>query len=428
MPALIASGEEITVEIEFGGASNFFLLNDAVFSLLNGVGKLDGEVIRQDVSDYCQSISISRGRQSSTDQTRAGSCSVVLLNNDRRFDPINEDSPYWDAVENRSGISPRRKIDISSNNIPIFSGLITDINLGYENTISGVSYDLSTVEIAASDNFVLLANAYIDTAYTPSEQLSGARVQNILDLGSVNYPLTSRNISTGSATLGGGATFEISANTNALQYLQNVAISEDGYFYVSADGTLTFTDRVTASFAGVEAIFSDDGTNLPYSQIGITYGQEELYNKIICTIVDGVEQVADNTDSQDDFGISTLSLTDLLLSTNASALALANNLLERYGLPQYRFDGVATYFNGLNSSEQQEVASLDLADIVQIVRNYNVGSPLTVTKYYAIESIKHSISPSSHSVELGLGYVDLLFAWTFDDLVLGIIDSNNAVT
>lgn len=428
MPELIASGEEILVEIEFGGATNFFLLNDAVFSLLDGVGKLDGEVTRQDVSEYCQSISISRGRQSSTDQTRAGSCSVVLLNNDRRFDPINESSPYWDAVENRSGISPRRKIDISSNNIPIFSGLITDINLGYQKTISGASYDLSTVEISASDNFVLLANSFIDAAYTPSQELSGARVQNILDLGSVNYPLTTRNISTGSATLGGGAIFEVSANTNALQYLQNVATSEDGYFYVSANGTLTFTDRVTASFAGVEATFSDDGTDLSYAEIGITYGQEELYNKIICTIVDGVEQVANNTDSQDDFGISTLSLTDLLLATDAAALALADNLLERYGLPQYRFDGVVTYFNGLNSSDQQQIASLDLADIVEIVRNYNVGTPLTVTKYYAIESISHSISSSSHTVEFGLGYVDLLFPWTFDDLVLGVIDSNNAVT
>jgi hypothetical protein len=34
-----------------------------------------------------------------------------------------------------------------------------------------------------------------------------------------------------------------------LTYLQNVALSEQGYFYVAANGNITFTDRVSASFA-----------------------------------------------------------------------------------------------------------------------------------------------------------------------------------
>jgi hypothetical protein len=136
--------------------------------------------------------------------------------------------------------------------------------------------------------------------------------------------LTTRNISAGLATLGA---FQIDANTNALTYLQSIATSEQGACFVAANGDLTFTDRLDASFATIAAQFSDAGVDIPYTALQVIYGQEFLFNRIQATIQGGAVQVANNATSQTEFGITTLALPDLLLQSDSEALTLANYLV-----------------------------------------------------------------------------------------------------
>jgi hypothetical protein len=283
------------------------------------------------------------------------------------------------------------------------------------------------VTITASDDFVLLANTYTQDVVNPTQELSGTRVTTILDLPEVSYPAT-RDIDTGSATLGGGATFEIAANTNVLSYLQSVTTSEQGYFFVAANGDLTFTDRIAASFSTVGAYFSDAGSNIPYTSLSVMYGQEFLYNKVVCTVEGGTDQTANDIASQTEYGISTLNLSGLLLVDDAAASTLAADLLDKYKLPEYRFDKLQTIYNSLSSVNQGTLTALELADVVSITRTYPTGTPASVTKEYSIENIRHVISPSSHTVEYGLAVADLLYPFTLDNAIFGIMDSTNALT
>lgn len=426
MSTTLPWGEQITVLMELGFPVNPFTLDSASLGVLD-TNALDGSLLGDDVSEYCQTINIRRGRPDQLQNFNAGTCSIILVNNDRRFDPINENSPYWNSTLGRSGVTPRRKVTVRSGGVDLFVGRITDINVDYAPTGTGAPYDLSTVEIIASDDFVLLANTYTEAAITPSEELSGARVTSILDLPEVDYPAT-RNIDAGIATLGGGATFEIAANSNVLSYLQQVATAEQGYFYVAANGDLTFTDRIAATFDTPSAYFADDGTVIPYSALEVLYGQEFLYNKVVAQITGGSEQVADDVASQAEYGISTLSLSDLLLSTDAAALALAEDLLSKYKQPQYRFDRLRTDINGLGSIDRATLIALELGDVVNIIRTYNTGSPASVALDFSIESLSHTITPSGHQIELGLAYVELLSAFTLDSATLGVLDALNALT
>ena len=427
MATTMAWGEEIQVIMELGFEVNYFTLNDVTLGVLDGEGRLDGTLIGDDVAEYVQEISISRGRSDQLQTFNAGTATITLLNNDRRFDPINEDSPYWNPVTNKSGVTPRRKVTIKSNGVPLFIGRITDIDVVYNPQRSTASIDNSTVTITAADDFVLLANTFIGNAITPSAELSGTRVTNILDLPEVAYPAT-RNIDAGTATLGGGATFDIAANTNVLSYLQNVAIAEQGYFYVAANGDITFTDRVSASFASVSATFSDQaGINLPYTGLSVLYGQEFLYNKVVASVEGGTDQTANDVASQTEYGISTLNLSGLLLEDNAAAITLASDLLARYKQPVYRFDKLQTIYNLLDLGQQADVTNLEIADVIDITRTYPTGSPASVTLPYSIESIKHSISPSSHRVEIGLAVADLVYPFILNDVVYGVLDSTNAL-
>jgi hypothetical protein len=330
------------------------------------------------------------------------------LNRDRRFDPINESSPYWNSTLGVSGVAPRRKVTVFSNGVALFSGRITDIDVSYEPNQPTATTENSYVTITAADDFVLLANTFTENPITPTEELSGARVTAILDLPEVNYPATTRNIDTGSAALGGGATFSIDANTNVLTYLQEVGTSEQGYFFVAANGDLTFTDRVTSSFSSPTAYFSDAGTNIPYTSLSVMYGQEFLYNKVVCSVEGGTDQTANDVDSQTEYGISTLNLSGLLLKDDAAALVLAADLLDRYKLPEYRFDKLQTIYNRLGAADQGALTGLDIADVVSITRTYPTGTPASVTKEYSIENIRHVITPNSHTVEFGLAVADLV--------------------
>jgi hypothetical protein len=422
----MAWGEEITVLMELGFPVNIFTLDSAEDGVLDE-DIFGGTLVGDDVSQFCQEISISRGRSDQLQNFNAGTCTVRLLNRDRRFDPINESSPYWDVSTGKSGVTPRRKVTIFSDGVQLFTGRITDIDVSYEPNSPDATSENSYVTITAADDFVLLANTFTENAITPTQELSGTRVTSILDLPEVNYPAT-RDIDAGAATLGGGATFDIAANSNVLTYLQSVATSEQGYFFVAADGDLTFTDRIAASFTAPSAYFSDAGTDIPYTSLSVMYGQEFLYNKVVCQVEGGTDQVANDVASQTEYGISTLNLSGLLLVDDAAALTLATDLLDRYKEPEYRFDRIQTIYNPLGSGDQQTLTGVDLADVVRITRTYPTGTPASVTKDYSIENIRHVISPSSHTVEYGLAVADLVYAFILDDSLYGVMDSTNALT
>lgn len=422
MTTTFAWGEDVQVTIELGFPVNKFTLDDATLGQL-GVGHLDGILEGIDVSSYCQSVTVQRGRSDQLQSFSAGTCSIQLINSDRRFDPINESSPYWDATLGRSGVTPRRRVQVISKGIPLFTGRVTDIDIEYAPN-GGGSSEKAVCVIEAADDFVLLANTAFEADYLPSVELSGARVSAILDLPEVNFSATARDIAAGTVALGD---YIVDAGGTILDYLQQINRAEQGYLFMAGDGDLTFTDRLSATFATAAAYFADDGTNIPYMNIQIVYGQEFLYNKVIAQRVGGVEQVADDAASQTEFGISALSLTGLIVEDDTDASTLATDLLDRYSLPQYRFDGLEAAYNYATSAQQTTLSTLEVGDVISVTRTFVTGSPLSVTKQYSIEQLKHEISSVGHVVRYGLAATELLTALVLDDATLGQLDSTNAL-
>lgn len=413
MATVLKSGEQIQVFIDVGATVDAFILDT---SQLNGIDVLDGNAF-DDVAEYVQSLSIARGRSSQLDQFSAGRCTITLLNNDRRFDPINELSPYWNIATSSSGFTPRRRIRVTLNGLDVYVGRIADIDVNYD-------FELSTVTLTAVDDFVLLANTFTGAAFTPSEQLSGARVESILDLAAVDFPAT-RAISTGVTTLGA---YQVDANTNALSYLQACAEAERGYFYVAADGDLTFTDRADVTFIpSIVTTFTDSGGGLPYQALDVIYGQELLYNRIQVTRESGTLQTANDLTSQTTFGVSTYAIDNVLLASDLQASTLADSLLTQYSQPRYRFDNLRVNMLAFTNLQRDEVNTLELGTVVDVIRTYDSGFPLSVTQTYLIERISHLITPGSHTVEFGLRYADLVNTFILDDVVFGVLDADNAL-
>jgi hypothetical protein len=415
MATTLVFGEQISVFAALGFIVREFTLDS---SQLDGEDVLDGTLDGVDISPYVRSMSINRGRSDAFSSFRAGTCTVVLNNNDRRFDPINQSSPYWDVTTNKSGVTPRRRFEVVSGGIPLFTGRITDIDVDY-------SFDLSTVTITASDDFVLIANAYTGSAFTPSAELSGTRVTNILDRPEINYPLATRDIDAGVSTLGA---YQVNANTNAAAYLQRVAEAEQGLFFCAANGDLTFTDRVTSTFASPVATFADDGSGIVYQGMETIYDQKFLFNRVQTTIEGGTVQAADDATSQTEYGIATLSIDNLLLGSDSAALTLAQNLLDIYKEPAYRFDNIQLVVSALSDANRDTVLGLEMGDVITVTRTFATGSPASVSADYGIERIVHQITPDRHVVTLGLYVADIVFPFILDDITFGVLDTDNAIT
>ena len=140
--------------------------------------------------------------------------------------------------------------------------------------------------------------------------------------------------------------------------------------------------------------------------------------------IDGgtASSVASGTASQTLYGIKTLSLTGVPLATDAAGSALALSLLTRFQDPVVRFSEMDVLINALTAAEQQTVSGLEIGDILTVKKVFNVGTPTTVTQSVVVESIRHSINPSTHRVTIGLGQVQLHTPFILDTSALDNTD------
>ena len=403
------SAPTIQVLVGFQTTVNFgqpFQLDDSVYGLLD-TGTLGGYQL-VDLTSQVLSIGITRGRNRELEQFNAGTATVRFKDPQRILDPLNASSPYYPYV------GPRQPIQIYANGIQIYSGFVTDWDLSYDFVVAG---DVNTA--SCSDAFTILANQNMNQ-WTPTEQLSGARVDAVLNRPEITYqgPYI---IKTGSSTLGA---FQIAAGTNVLTYLQNVATSEQGYLFINASGSLVFLGR-SYNLPVSSLTFSDTGSGVPYSALTNAFGDELLYNYIQTQSPAGTSpEVTSDATSIALYQAQQYSKLDLLNSTTTEVAALGNYLLGRYKDPVLRFTGLGVQLAALDSDDQYLVLSADISEISSVTKTFSTGTPTTVTQNVFISGISHQITPGDHRVKFTFESIDNNGYFTLDSSLFGVLDQN----
>jgi len=377
-----------TVEVVFDEtpvlSGDAFTLDDTSKGVLNNpFYLLDGHLEFEDVTSDVQNVSVSRGRSRQLDQYSAGSATVDFISTTRTYDPLNTASPYYPYV------TPSRYIRVTTGGIPIFGGVVNSWSLSYEK--SNVSYTTAS----CSDSFSLLANQTLGE-FTPDAELAGARINTVLNRPEVDFTSTFVSVDAGTTTMGA---FLITEGTNALNYLRQVESSEQGYLFSTANDTFKFKDRSTvlAQTGGVS--FSDTGTPTSgYMTLDVETGDDLLYNRVVGESAAGVAQIVTDATSIATYGVSSLEKTDLLNSTTAEVLDVANLLLAKYKQPEVRYTGLSQNLNALSGANQVLVLGLDLTDLATVTKTYATGAPASITKYVLVEGINHTITPSDHVI------------------------------
>ena len=408
-------GQTYKVLLDTGLPQDQFILDS---STLDGADVLDGNVDFADVTEFVLSVNIRRGRASQLDTIGPGQATIVLDDkaSGRSFDPANTASTYF---QGGYGIAPRRFVQIyagTAGTEPLFIGRVNDLDIDY------VQPNNSFAIVTSVDDLSTLARTNL-LPFNPSSELTSARITTLLDRPEVSFSTATRDIATGIATLG---TVAYEANDNVKAAIDAVVLAEDGRFFIDRGGTATFQPRIDFTFATATLSFSDTaGTAYAYQELSVGYGAETLYNRVQVGVQGLSVATAVDTTSTTEFGVNTLSLSDLPLNDLAAGTALAQNLLDKYKNPVFRFNEISVTLNGLNAAAGQAVSILDIGDLVNITKTYPTGSPGTVTKTMYVENISHEITPGFHRVRLGLGQAQLITPFILntselDDVEVGL--------
>ena len=272
----------------------------------------DSAALIVDVSNQVDGITTRRGRNAEADQFQTGTCTMRIVDQNGDFNPMNTAGPYYGLLD------PMRKLQITATHLgityPIFSGFIT----GYDTlTPQEAGVDVVYTTITAVDAFRLLQNAQITTvAGTSAGQLSGARINNLLD--QVAWPASMRDVDPGQTTMQA----DPGTQRTALAACQTVSTSEYGAFYVDATGSFVFQDRAltSSSIGGTATAFTDTGGEIRYFDAQWVLNDVLVYNQANITRSGGATQQTSNAASIAKYFLHSYTQTDLLMQTDAVAL------------------------------------------------------------------------------------------------------------
>jgi hypothetical protein len=390
----------MTVMVELGAFTGFTLDSQDLGVLDQNV--LDGDIEFLDVSNALVGVSTGRGRSRDLERTNAGQLSVSFNNENRRFDPLNSDSDLL------SYTVPRKPVRVSADGSAVFTGVIDDWDFTY--SLGG----RSVASIQASDAFSLFAREIAEGSAV--QELSGARIERVLDEAIIPWPTLERDIEDGNATLAAGE-----FDGNALTYLQQVEESESGLIFMTKDGKFGFRERLFSPVTGA-VTFTDAGNGIPYDDIQIVYGAELLVNNAIVTSTEGTATASDAT-SQVTYGVTTKTVSSLLAS--GSLQGLADYIVSRYNQPEYRIERVRVNMRALDTGQRSDVLSLELGDQADVIFTPNRIGPEIAIRNRVI-GISHDIDPDNHFVSFSFEALPFEF-FILDSAVFGKLDDDAGV-
>jgi len=384
-----------------------FTLNDPVKGKLDDTTYVLAGDIATDITSDVVYVSTSRGRSRWLDEIQVGNCSFTVRNRDRDYDPTGTGLYAQNIV-------PGKRVQVDVGGAIVFDGVVDDWDLSY--TLGGDA----TATAVVSDTLSRLGRMKL-SAHTATSQLSGARVDAVLDRAEVDFPAGQRDVDTGLTTLQADTVEE---GTDVLTYLKLVARTESGRLFAARDGVLTFRERsAPVPVATVE--FRDDGSGVPFDELETAVGSELLYNRAVVTRVGGTPQIENNTASQALYDIRTVEEKNLLFNADIDAESLAEFIVNKYGTPRLRFSALGVNIAGLSTVDAVKVSSLELGDVIRVVFS-PPGAGSAIDQYGVIEGIDHRVGIDRHRVMFKLSSLQET-PFVLDSAVFGVLDGESVL-
>jgi hypothetical protein len=349
-----------------------------------------------------------------------------------------------------SGVALRRTITTSGStqsNVGNAANLASSavVTAGQTYTLSAFVKSQFATDVRIASFFRTSANTLITPAPSSSNQSISAGVLTRLDF-TVVAPANAVALgirvfyTTDSATSGQFIDFTswlIEESSSLGEYFDGNTLDDSGPGFVydwtgdvqaSTSVSRILVEQESPTFFDVvfsdEAVI-DDLTVIPFSSLGVVYGSENLYNRVLLTNNDPIspnEATAEDLNSQQIYGPRSYTANGLLTDSESDLQYLAEFILARFKEPQYRFDSVSLILDTISEEKQNRILDIEIGDIVQ-VRFTPSGIPPAIEQYCKVIGISHDWANSEKRMTFALERLDFS-VFRLNDLLFGILDED----
>ena len=201
-----------------------------------------------------------------------------------------------------------------------------------------------------------------------------------------------------------------------------------GDAYASSSG-MTISTAATAT-APTILVFADansqgtayaNGTGIPFTELDVAYGGEQLYNQVQVVGVNATALTVD-TAGQTRYGAKSYAQTDNLTSSMVAPARIAAGLLGEFRLPEYRASAITVALEALTAGQQTSVLGLELRDVIRVYFQPSATGSV-VDKYYQILAINSNTDTERDHITFTVSSLDNL-PIRLDSTFLSILDTD----
>lgn len=309
-------------------------------------------------------------------------------------------------------------VDHTAGGASTFTGTFANAANKWFGAIGGYDYPpyVASAALATTDEMALYptalsaarvaAHATVRSAAW-SGDTSGVRIGRLLD--ATPWPAADRNIDTGLSTLQ-----PASLGGTVLSILQKVEETEQGAFFVAADGRIRFIGRnslLTPPYTTSQATFGDSGSELEYGDLSYLYDDQLIFNDVQVTRDGGVTQIVGDPASQTRYLRRTKVFDGMLYQSDGDARGLGGWWVTHYKEPLLRATNLKLEPSAGNEATHfPQVLGRDLMDRVTVRRRpQNLGP--AIDQEALIEGITHDVTAMEWRTSWNLSPADTQIYW-----------------
>lgn len=191
--------------------------------------------------------------------------------------------------------------------------------------------------------------------------------------------------------MGSAVVASMGSGDSLLSMCQSVQMTENGRFFVSREGIITFHAKTHSAYATSEATFSDiEGNGFGYEGFGFDYDVRLLSTRAAVSAIAGTAVASATSGVLESVGTRSINISTELIEVD-EARSYAEHIVGLYQDPLLRARSWTVDLTVLSEEDRKTLCSLDIGSHVTLERTPLFDND-TIVQEMVIESIEHEIS------------------------------------